>query len=433
MVPIAFLFLAIIVIWLFSMIDKKLGMYALKQVQGWSTASKSTSKPSLFVRLRTDVPAVVSTSPKPATQNHTPLWPALQSVPFDLTGSFKIIASQPNSPEPLQKNSTCSVQDSEWKVAEGAVASSTTITDQRGAVMTAWAEPGFSGAGAKRWACQVGTHQAYCAKHGYKCHYVHDTGAWEAERKKRDLPRFWLKIQAMRELLPKHPWLLYLDVDAMVTDVENATSVEQLFSEAPAATSLFVPDSMTLENWNTDTILLKNDAVGQKFLDRVWQLGDVCPDCLGEQCAVNLGLFDAIMAHQVTLVDSGLASKQIEVDDYRGGSCCEPRTHCEYPDGRMGSRNPSVKSYYFSQGCVWNWQRRLVQAGRSSPPWIAWNATLRKQMKIEHPVKEYRAKHFPICQKLLDVDASISSLSHRTTASITGVVLTTMLSVSSWS
>ena len=206
----------------------------------------------------------------------------------------------------------------------------------------------------EKYECQLRSHARYCAQHGYKCYLFvgrNEPNSWDLERKHDNLPPHWVKIQAIRDILPYHPWVLYLDFDNYFYNVTGSSSVEAVLQqEGYNNASILVPNEM---GWNSDTIFLINNNFSNHFIHHIWELRNVCPRCVGEQCAVTLGMFDVLVN---SLVSKHLKGEyEVARDD--GYNCCDPGIYCEFPRTLSNIQNSGAS--YNVQGCVWQWQRML--------------------------------------------------------------------------
>merc|ERR1711916_358713 len=104
-----------------------------------------------------------------------------------------------------------------------------------------------------------------------------------------------------------------------------------------------------------------NNARSKAFMDYIWTLAQYCPNCSGEQCAVNLAFRDLLLYQ----ANKSLSERPGAIDPFLHvyyepnvrGSCCEVLRYCEWPRGRVAYRNPNHWSAV--QGCVWNWEKVL--------------------------------------------------------------------------
>jgi len=152
-----------------------------------------------------------------------------------------------------------------------------------------------------QWECQLSTVRSYCNKYGYTFYLFNDTAEKQAEREKYELRPYWLKIQAMRDVLPKHAWVMHVDTDSMFPSLDVSRPVEDVIAATPAnsrGASLYVPDDY---NWNTDTVLVRNTDWGRNYLEQVWALRIPCPMCVkgSEQCALELAMYQSAIQHQL--------------------------------------------------------------------------------------------------------------------------------------
>ena len=206
----------------------------------------------------------------------------------------------------------------------------------------------------EQYECQLRSQAQYCTQHGYKCYLFvgrNEPNSWDLERKHDNLPPHWVKIQAIRDILPYHPWVLYLDFDNYFYNVTGSSSVEAVLQqEGYNNASILVPNEM---GWNSDTIFLINNNFSNHFIHHIWELRNVCPRCVGEQCAVTLGMFDVLVN---SLVSKHLKGEyEVARDD--GYNCCDPGIYCEFPRTLSNIQNSGAS--YNVQGCVWQWQRML--------------------------------------------------------------------------
>lgn len=236
----------------------------------------------------------------------------------------------------------------------------------------------------KRWNCQLKNHETYCGKNGYKCYIITDSQRWRLQRD--NLVGHWMKLQVVREVLLNHSWVLYLDLDSIFENPLTAPPIESLITRKDI--SLVLPGG---KGWSTDMMLFLNTAWSDHFLKHFWTLRRFCPDCIKEQCAAHLAMYNAMLFHSYREVEAGLRPDDILVSDVRGRSCCLPKSHCKYPFGDGGPQNYGHSDAV--QGCVWNWQTALgfnpnsSLPSRTDHPHIDWAVELRAALNISHPRK----------------------------------------------
>lgn len=231
-----------------------------------------------------------------------------------------------------------------------------------GAVVTS-----YSGVIPDQFKCQVETHQKFCDRFGYQCYFVEYT-SWSYT----DIAKHWSKIKAILSVMksnPKHPWILYLDTDSVVENLPHLLnhSIENFMRNNPndASTYVYLPDNSN--GWSTDIVLIKNNGYGARFMKYFWKLRKVCGDCVGEQCAGQIVLFEALLQEIKFMIENRIVQlpDQVYVQRTFNGSqyvnCCSPRNYCEYPHGKFdtatGESLPrNMESGYYVHGCVINWE-----------------------------------------------------------------------------
>ena len=263
-----------------------------------------------------------------------------------------------------------------------------------GAIVSAWSGPLLD-----QFACQLKSQREYCEKHGCKYYFLEDFSDWEQKRN-GSAPHF-IKIQAMMyvmNIVPRHPWVLYLDTDAAFNEKLATKTIDQLVSERDNRTWLFHPDQT--HGWSSDFILVYNDAEAMNFLDHIFKYSDICPFCVGEQCAVILSLTDYIVSLYVKNLPGSGDDETIIVKRDNQLNCCNPKWFCEYPFGK--ARQHNTRHTANVQGCSWNWleavkfndmketQRRYSEVSHSSD--------LRRILGIKHPLKTVAA-----CESFLNM------------------------------
>jgi hypothetical protein len=215
-----------------------------------------------------------------------------------------------------------------------------------------------------RWHCQLQSHQQYCDKHGYVCYFVTDTERWAQDRK--NIPtksQYWIKLQVLRELLPQHPWVLYLDTDSVFLSPSTTPSVESIIGMYPesARAAVFVPQKV---GWTTDIMFFRNSVYANAFLEHVWNLRMACPSSPGEQGAFQVAMLDAMVWNIINNRSVHEYGDYNDVKRDKAKNCCVPRKHCHYPrafanetaDSPSLWRKSNKFASYSVQGCVWNWQ-----------------------------------------------------------------------------
>lgn len=99
---------------------------------------------------------------------------------------------------------------------------------------------------------------AYCQQHGYAWHPC--TTGFVPDR-----PVAWSKIHFLREILPAYDWVMWSDVDSLITN--PAIRLETL-TDHPADL-LITRDHIGV---NSGSFLLRNCAWSRQFLDELWTL-----------------------------------------------------------------------------------------------------------------------------------------------------------------
>lgn len=237
-----------------------------------------------------------------------------------------------------------------------------------GAVIVAWV--GVEKEVETRWKCQLKSQRLYSQRHGYSFHLF-----TRIPDDLKTLPLGWFKVWAIRKLLPKYQWVLYLDTDTVFTSPDRSPAAENVLHDALFAEgkSVMVPEA---KGWNSDTIFIRNSAWGSQFIERLWDLRHMCPDCVMEQCAVHVALLDSIIA---AATPSSPTTITVSRDQWK--QCCTPQSHCQYPHGTHNhAHSVSV------QGCTWAWQEALGYPGTNHTH-LHWMPDFRTRMMLQHPVK----------------------------------------------
>ena len=227
-----------------------------------------------------------------------------------------------------------------------------------------------SSASYERWRCQIKNHEKYCSRHGYKCYFLTDTEQYINGRSSilGHLTGYWIKIQALRDILPQHPWVLYLDIDTVFDTPESTMSIESLLNlhaindkDMNATASLYMPGGI---GWITNVMMFIRSDWSHRFLTHFWNLRHYCPECIGEQCAAHIALLDAILS-EIQEINSNSTTErsvfqrriypmdthqqpinttlqEMKVDKDRGRTCCSPISMCRYPDGIHFNPNHSI-------------------------------------------------------------------------------------------
>jgi len=261
--------------------------------------------------------------------------------------------------------------------------------------------------------CQLISMDLFCERHDYFCyHFSSDLSQWQHERpvlqfanssrsssKKdaslRSLPmnEGFYKLQLVRTLLPLHPWVLYLDTDIVIDKVPSTQSVESRFPFGERGDfSLLIPFQFG-SRWQSSMFVVRNTEWGAAFLDHAWALREHCPDCLREQCAVNIAVFDFLVMDFEARVRAGKLPDMVDVPRPQHGSgtrfgCCEPRSYCKFPLGRDHPAS-TANSSRVAQSCAGNWFSASAAAFaqvRGSGP-ISWDPGFRNALSITHGVK----------------------------------------------
>lgn len=249
--------------------------------------------------------------------------------------------------------------------------------------------------------CQLQSHDRYCKKYNYTCYFMGDKPDWKEERNMRGL-KFggWVKIQAIREILSLHPWVLYLDVDAVFENPEAAPSIEKLLhDDDKRGIAVNLPGGV--HGWSTDTMFVRNTPYGHAFIDRIWDLRHNCKNFHAEQGAAHVAMFDAMIEHEYhNLMTSTREDVKVSVKNDQGNNCCVPLKLCEFPHGENKPKNLDSERMsgpypvgFSIQGCTWNWQHALGHLPGGSPiskrlhQRLSWNVDMRQELNISHPVK----------------------------------------------
>ena len=262
-----------------------------------------------------------------------------------------------------------------------------TLLVNEGAIVTSYAtslQPSGEGYDnpktAFNFSCQIQSHLEYCLKNGYSCHVRSDS------YRNKSISSCWNKVMAIMELLPIHPWVLYLDTDSLFVSPQLSPSIESLISKLSDNSASIIAQDKKF-GWSGDFIFIRNTPIGLAFIQHLWSLRHHCPHCVGEQCGLHVALFDLIAHEAQAMLSKGLIEDSVSVKHDQGQNCCHPISHCEYPKTDQRNENHG----YSVQGCVWNWQRAL-----SLPPTpfatrklmhMSYDIQMRTELLIKHPVK----------------------------------------------
>ena len=194
----------------------------------------------------------------------------------------------------------------------------------------------------ERWRWHISNHEQYCNKHGYKCYFVTDSQEYIQGRSGvNGTTGYWMKLQAIRDILPLHPWVMFLDIDAVFEAPLLAPAVETIWNSTVDTStsdvhkrkqkvSLYMPGGL---GWITNVMLFVNTPWSFHFLEHFWSLRFRCPDCLGEQCAGHVALLHAMLSTVHADVVAGRAADVVKIPRDMGNSCCVPTSSCKFPNG----------------------------------------------------------------------------------------------------
>lgn len=142
-----------------------------------------------------------------------------------------------------------------------------------------------------------------CVEHGYHC-YV-----FRLQAGRLPLSGYYVKVWVLWLMLPLHPWLLFLDSDAVVDEPHRTQSIDRIFDELAwhagrsGAAALGETASVVVgddKNFNTDVMLVRRTQGAGHFLEQVMALQQVCPTLgerhLGEQMGATLAMFSELVA-----------------------------------------------------------------------------------------------------------------------------------------
>ena len=253
----------------------------------------------------------------------------------------------------------------------------------------------------------------YCAAHGYSCyHFSASLEEWQRERVYDDLDPGFFKLQAVRTVLLHHAWVLYLDTDNFVSEV--APSVDRAISglawvpqsKPSASDGAQVREASLLvhghpgETWISSSFLVRNTAWADAYLERAWALREHCPDCQREQCAMNIAIFETVLAVRPAAASAvSLRISAISQAPQPSLICCNPRDYCRFPDGRANQSTPRQSQYRsrVAQSCAAVWltsteepmwpgsqAEGLVVEEQSN---VFWSDTFLATLGIKHGVK----------------------------------------------
>lgn len=103
----------------------------------------------------------------------------------------------------------------------------------------------------------------------------------------------WNKVKAIMELLPIHPWILYLYTDSLFVSPQRSPSIESLISKLSDNSASIIAQDKHF-GWSGDFIFIRKQPIGLAFIQHLWSLRHHCPHCVGEQCGLRVALFDMI-------------------------------------------------------------------------------------------------------------------------------------------
>ena len=122
-------------------------------------------------------------------------------------------------------------------------------------------EPRFAGMESIS-ALSIANKRAYAEAHGYSLH-VADGSVVDRSR-----PAAWSKLLALRTHLPRHEWLLFMDMDTLVMNPALSLEASGLLDGGDAF------DVVMSEDWsgaNTGVFLLRNSSWSNWLLEELWR------------------------------------------------------------------------------------------------------------------------------------------------------------------
>ena len=117
--------------------------------------------------------------------------------------------------------------------------------------------------------------KAYCDKQGYALRVF--TSGFDTRR-----APMWSKILFLREALKDHPWVFWIDSDAIFTN--HAIRIEQFIQMGG---DFFICRDFPHNMFNTGTMLLRSCDWSFWLLDEVWKREDMANKLFHEQTAIN--------------------------------------------------------------------------------------------------------------------------------------------------
>lgn len=114
-------------------------------------------------------------------------------------------------------------------------------------------------------------HAEYCARHGYDY--------FDGTEKISDRPPSWNKIPMLRHILPEYDWVMWLDSDAMVMNL----NVEAERIAAGDAALLLTRDPVEL---NCGVMLARNCPEAERLLSAIWDREEFINNGWWEQAAL---------------------------------------------------------------------------------------------------------------------------------------------------
>ena len=235
-------------------------------------------------------------------------------------------------------------------------------------MFTVWLDKNLTKALPEKYLCQLTRQKAYAELHNYSYFiFTEPDKGWFEEKSDFELTIPWFKLYTFRRLLASdthYDWIVYIDTDAIPKDPK--LPFEVLFRENPRASLLLRDD----KGWNTHAIFLKkNSGFSHWLLDYTWSLRKKFNNCVKEQCALNLALFEAIkreelrkdMAQRYSLKPSS-------------SLCCNPAITLP-------------KNHQNAQGCTWTLQEATKVREKNKHPHIHWIQGDNRKLNILHPLK----------------------------------------------
>ena len=266
-----------------------------------------------------------------------------------------------------------------------------------GALVTAWAG-GLAEKEAASAACLKATRDRYCEKHGYVCYFLFDTPQWKLEREKRKVSYWFVKLQALEFVLPRHDFVLSLDLDAAIYQPLAAMSVEHaaLISGVSPKTSVWLPAVRNSPGgfWNADSWIAYNTPWTKAFIQHIWATADTLWDGVDDQTAYNLAMHDSLLVEKMNSVHLGKVADVVKVSTTETNhSCC----NVNYAIHNWGRAKPGRPTHVYN--CINRWAKGLELFKQPASTAHVHFFDYRSVLQIRHPTKNMVGNPNTTCAK----------------------------------